>query len=281
MSATQIYRTLLPTLTTALHSFQSSSSKFRIVHTLRSSSATPKSLLILDSSFNPPNLAHLLLTTSALSSFPTPAPRLLLLFSTHNADKAPSAASFPQRLALMAVFATDLIQRLSHPPQVDIGLTTLPYYTDKSAAIVADGYCPGAKHTHLMGFDTLTRFLAPKYYPKFDPPLSALEPYFEAGHGLRVTIRPSEEWGTVEEQRGFVEGLGKGEMERDGGRREWMERIEMVEQVEEEDVSSTRARRAAKSGRWEEVARVCTERVAEVLREEGIYADDDRGAKMA
>ncbi|PNS13989.1 hypothetical protein CAC42_6502 [Sphaceloma murrayae] len=289
------FRALLSELSTALKSFQSSSCKFRIVRTIPPSapSASPHTLLILDSSFNPPSRAHLHLAASALAksslaSHPSPH-RLLLLFSTHNADKAPSAASFDQRLALMILFAQDLHSHLSSSPDhdaphIDIGLTAAPYYTDKSTAIATDGardYPDSPRHIHLMGFDTITRFLAAKYYPSFSPPLSALEPYFGAGHGLRVTLRPSEEFGTVEEQRAWIARLAEGELEDEGGRREWGRSIEVVEAGEGVGVSSTKVRRAAKEGEWEEVQRLCTLRVAGAVREGGFYEADDRGAKMA
>lgn len=300
------YRKLVPQLGSALKTFQSSGSKFTVLKTVRPSKLTPedpqppsqdespRTLFILDSSFNPPSIAHRALAMSALQrkssdAFPKPH-RLLLLFATMNADKAPSAASFDQRLTLMTVFATDLIQSLEGQSEeysvvpVDIGVTTVPYYTDKSAAIEAEGaewYPDKPKHTHLVGFDTLTRFFAAKYYPKFDPPFSALNPYFDAGHRLRVTLRPDDEYGSIEEQRAFVERLGKGEMEKDGGKPEWAEQVELVPPNAKVGVSSTKVRKAAKRSDWTEVAELCTPGVSEYVRSEKLYEDDDRGAKMA
>lgn len=292
-------RNILPQLETALKSFQSSDSKFRIVQSINpysSSPPSPKTLFILDSSFNPPSRAHLALARSALHSSSTKqhqSPfRLLLLFSTHNADKAPSAASFPQRLALMTIFAEDLLKDLqsaaSHGdytlPAVDIGLTTAPYYTDKSLAISSEGaesYPDSPKHVHLLGFDTITRFFAAKYYPKFDPPLSALNPYFDQGHRLRVTLRPSDEFGTVESQQEFIDRLARGEMEHEGGKREWASQVEVVHAGEGVGVSSTRVRKAAKNQNWDEVRQLCTEGVGKAVQEGTIYETDDRGAKMA
>ncbi|KAL2352781.1 hypothetical protein BJ546DRAFT_1027821 [Cryomyces antarcticus] len=297
-------RSLLPTLTSALQSFQSSSSKFQIVRTVNPSStsspppANPKTLYILDSSFNPPSIAHLALATSALTSASSQhharPHRLLLLFSTHNADKAPSAASFPQRLVLMTLLAEDLLSTFQPPSSsapahedadalaVDIGLTTAPYYTDKSAAIAAsDVYPSHPVHIHLVGFDTLTRFFNAKYYPDFDPPLSAVAPFFDAGHRLRVTLRPDDEFGSAAQQREYLAKIARGEREGEGARREWAELIEMVDADESVGVSSTRVRRAAKKGDWEEVERLCTRGVAEWVREEKLYEGDDRGSKMA
>ena len=257
-SSRTLYKNLTTQLSTALKDFQSSNSTFRLLQTVNSTTLTPESasppttqpqtLIVLDSSFNPPSTAHLHLALSALSndSKPiktTPGPhRLLLLFSTLNADKAPSAASFAQRLTLMTIFAADLQKTLQTPPYasthssdipIDIGVTKAPYYTDKAAAIATT---PEGKHwypnspaqIHLIGFDTLTRFFAPKYYSSFNPPLSALEPYFAAGHGLRATLRPGDDFGSEEEQRAFVRNLADRGLEAEGGKMEWAERVELV-----------------------------------------------------
>ncbi|KAK5702070.1 hypothetical protein LTR97_004890 [Elasticomyces elasticus] len=296
------YRSLVPQLASALDSFRSSGSKFRVLKTVTPSNLSPqdpssasagdspKTLFILDSSFNPPSIAHQTLAASALhkscsDGHPKPH-RLLLLFATMNAEKAPSAAAFEQRLTLMTVFAADLLQTLKDSKDhstvsIDIGVTSLPYYTDKSAAINTEGtewYPSKPAHVHLVGYDTITRFFAPKYYPKFDPPLSALDPYFEAGHGLRVTLRPDNEFGTIEEQRAFVKRLETGEMEAVGGKKEWVKQVELVEPNARSGVSSTKIRKAAKRGDWEEVGELCTPGVVEYVKSEGLYADDDRAS---
>ena len=317
-------RSQVPNLNSALHAFQSSSSSFRVLHTLnaRLSSTSPRTLLILDSSFNPPSRAHLALVTSLFKNasestregqkYPKPW-RLLLLFSTHNADKAPSAATFEQRLAMMCVFAEDLLDTLCggsssaeesssqisteaeveaarQPfdiPPIDVGVTTEPYYTNKSTAIEFSSptYYPAPpnhpRHVHLCGFDTLTRVLNPKYYQSFTPPLSALDPYFSAGHGFRVMQRPDEEYGSAQQQDQFLFDLAGGAMRRAGGREEWAMKIDMVEGEAEIGVSSTRVRRAAKAGEWDEVRKLCTTGVTEWIKEQAIYEGDDRGAKMA
>lgn len=299
-------RPLVKELGAALRSFQESGSDFRILKTVTTDGLTaeepspptkddsPKTVFILDSSFNPPSVAHRTLAMSALhkpnsDKFSRPH-RLLLLFATMNADKAPSAASFDQRLTLMSVFASDLIKSLKEQSTdhsvvpVDIGVTTVPYYTDKSAAIESEGrewYPDTPKHIHLIGYDTLTRFFAAKYYQKFDPPFSALNPYFDAGHRLRVTLRPDDDYGSIDDQRAFVKKLENGEMEKDGGKREWAKQVDLVPPSPKAGVSSTRIRRAAKNEDWDELGQLCTEGVAEWVKSEWLYADDDRGAKMA
>lgn len=296
-------RSLLPDLESALDSFTSSPSKFRVVRTINATPTQPKTLYILDSSFNPPSIAHLALATSALKQH---APsehspyRLLLLFSTHNADKAPSPASFAQRIALMTVFAEDLSQSLKNATpslgadianiSIDIGLTKEPYYSDKSVAITETTppfYSSSPVHVHLVGYDTLIRFCNPKYYPKYDPPLSALKPFFEAGHKLRVTQRPtdpndgsSDAFGSIEEQQKYLQDLKAGGQENAGFEPAWGNNIDMTQADEGVGVSSTRIRNAAKEGEWDEVGKLCTEGVAAWIKDQKLYSKDATGKKM-
>ncbi|KAK3396919.1 hypothetical protein B0T20DRAFT_440301 [Sordaria brevicollis] len=135
----------------------------------------PHTLIVLDSSFNPPTLAHLRMATSAVEDIirrkgsgetDIEGLRLLLLLAVVNADKAPKPASFDQRLAMMWAFARDVQHALrgeedelpevlaSGPgpkPQitnneekegpkglditVDIALTAKPFFHEKSRAM--------------------------------------------------------------------------------------------------------------------------------------------------
>ncbi|KAF2625341.1 Nucleotidylyl transferase [Macroventuria anomochaeta] len=295
-------RSILPDLESALTSFAHSSSKFHVVRTVNPTNTQPKTLYILDSSFNPPSIAHLSLVQSALKSHGRSEHnpyRLLLLFSTQNADKAPSPASFVQRIALMTIFAEDFSQTLKKSSagtdladlSIDIGLTKEPYYSDKSIAIrdtTPPFYSSNPIHVHLTGYDTLIRFCNPKYYPKYDPPLSALKPFFDAGHKLRVTQRPSDpsdkssnEFGTVEEQQKYVNDLRDGAREKDGFKSQWGNNIDMVEANEGVGISSTRVRNAAKEGKWDVVEGLCTKGVAAWLKDQTLYSGDASGKKLS
>jgi len=90
----------------------------------------------------------------------------------HNADKKAAPAPFEQRLAMMVKFAEDLHEkmvdieahtgqgepRISEDLVIDVGLTKLPYYNDKSVAIEENkDYAGSPMHIHLTGFDTYTR----------------------------------------------------------------------------------------------------------------------------
>jgi nicotinamide-nucleotide adenylyltransferase len=170
---------------------------------------------------------------------------------------------------------------------IDIGLTKEPYYSDKSTAIketTPPFYPSSPTHVHLVGYDTMIRFCNPKYYPEHDPPLSALKPFFEAGHKMCVTERPtdpndssSSEFGTVEEQKRYIEDLRNGEREKEGFEPHWGNNIDMMQAEEGVGISSTRVRRAAKRGDWTEVGMLCTEGVAAWIRDQSLYSEDASG----
>ncbi|KAK4198644.1 hypothetical protein QBC40DRAFT_266526 [Triangularia verruculosa] len=205
-------RALTTFFTQALASFRATSSKFEVICTVPQSSVDtrendgrptlprplpprtrPSTLVILDSSFNPPTRAHLRMATSAIppqaqepeTSQPrqkdaeetggrAEAARLLLLLSVNNADKAPKPALFHHRLLLMWAFAQDVQSFLKKEDKpeisVDIGLLTLPFFHEKSEAIdQAEFYRHGSKEGRmeqimLVGYDTLIRVFNPKYY---------------------------------------------------------------------------------------------------------------------
>lgn len=162
---------------------------------------------------------------------------------------------------------------------IDIAVTKAPYYTDKSTAIGASDpdsgrppfYPDSPRHVHLLGFDTVTRFFNPKYYTSFDPPLSALSPYFDSGHGLRVTLRPEDSSGDEADQRAWLKRLEDGGLESEGGKRAWASQIELVKPNKQLGVSSTRIRKAATAGQWDIVGNLCSDSVAEWVKECGLY----------
>ncbi|KAM0316214.1 hypothetical protein ACHAPQ_011380, partial [Fusarium lateritium] len=238
-------RALVSSFSRALTSFQSSSDTFRILCTLPHTSNVPaprrpghsvRDLVILDSSFNPPTLAHASMARSALS--PEGRQRLMLLLSVNNADKAPKPASFPIRLSMMEAMGREL---LDEGVEIDVAVTTMPFFHDKAKAIAELGFYTGTEdggqptQTFLAGFDTIVRIFNPKYYDEGIQ--SALGPFFD-NCKVRVTTRPDETWGGVEEQRAW---LTKERVRNVGGDEAWVDRVDMVEGREgDEDVSSSR-----------------------------------------
>ncbi len=323
--------------TRALSSFQSSGSKFQVVCTAAPSQprrgldhgnpaplpprARPRTLIVLDSSFNPPTRAHLRMATSAIRGLTLnqghrlSAVRLLLLLSVNNADKGVKPAAFDKRLAMMWAFARDVQHTLRNAAElasvegqdgseagagagavsVDLGLATVPYFHDKSAALAeSEFYNPegdqdGAGETEqvfLVGYDTLIRILNPKYYGPPDstgqpavvestPMRKALDPFF-ARATLRVTMRTDDEWGGAEEQRAYLDGLMRAEgLRKLGGSKDWGNRIEMVEGrgAGADIISSTYARTAAKARAWDQLDSMVTPEVRWWIEWENLYAE--------
>lgn len=306
------YTTMLPRLQSALRAFQSSNKPFALVPTTTTTTTTTaaaaaaprkcNTLVILDSSFNPPTVAHMAMATSALHDLRTQRDiagalqggnaatthrhsddgvRLLLLLAVNNADKAPKPASFEQRLLMMQYFAED-IQRAWREAQaqgeldelpVDIGLTTHPYFHDKSAAIASSPeyeFAPSSsEQVFLAGYDTLIRIFNPKYYtteePNTTPMQAALDPFLARAR-LRITMRTDAEWGGRAEQEEFADRLANGdELEKVGGRRGWAKRVEMVEGLDGSDglvLSSTEARAAIEQGQWEWLRKIVSASVS-------------------
>jgi nicotinamide-nucleotide adenylyltransferase len=220
---------------------------------------------------------------AALRDTQLPAPhQLLLLFSTANADKAPKPASFLQRIAMITLFAEELQHRFQselHRDDVpiDIGLVNTPYYVDKSSAISnADPavYAASPKHVHLMGYDTFVRFLAPKYYQSFDPPLSALNPYFDAGHEVQVLLRTENADAAakdMEDQESYVRSLKDGSFESSGFKSEWTDRIGLLKRDTAGGISSTSAREAAEKQDWSGLESLCPAGVAAWIMDQKLY----------
>jgi len=321
---------LLPFFTTALQQFQHSKNTFAVLCSVTATTiladelsspsplrSTPPILLVLDSSFNPPTVAHRRMVLSALSSNvdkdierPTIPSRVLLLLAINNADKSPQPAAFPERLAMMYIFAEDLLlsrQQTQQPGNnsmttsstnrrsgsldgIDIAVTTEPYFHDKSAAVQNSGFyydLPASteekaqeyrhhrqmEQVYLTGFDTLIRIFNSKYYPGQD--MSAvLDPFF-AHSSLRVTMRTDADWGDAAAQWQYLDDLRAGRLDEMGGKGGWIEKISMVEgRKEGEDVvSSTKVRDAVKSADWDRLGSLTGAGIAEWVRRQKLYEE--------
>ncbi|KAK0614882.1 hypothetical protein B0T17DRAFT_370798 [Bombardia bombarda] len=316
-------RQILDFFSHALASFQSSASKFQVVCTIPPTSSLhattsghvaddlpkplpprtrPRTLIILDSSFNPPTIAHLRMATSAIRAQKKLDPstlRLLLLLAVNNADKAPKPAAFGQRLAMMWAFAQDIRKQQEEGQglSIDVALSTQPYFHAKSAAIAEADFYNGhgdgnnnggadenTEQVILAGYDTLIRILNPKYYgwpadieteTETKPIQKALDPFF-ARAKLRVTMRTDDEWGSRDEQLAYLQDLLDSEgLSKIGGSKNWGGRIEMVEGRKdgEDVVSSTYARDAARERDWDRLAKMVTPEVWRWVEGEGLYSD--------
>ncbi|KAI1269417.1 hypothetical protein F5Y18DRAFT_97757 [Xylariaceae sp. FL1019] len=325
----------------ALNSFQLSDSTFRVLCSIVSSAVPdtihaqppilpPKIILVLDSSFNPPTQAHRRMALSALSdpryqpgeavddlviearglSEVASTSRVLLLLAINNADKAPKPAGFPERLAMMHIFAQQLVEEsaekrspVAHGEEganggagceaVDIAVTTEPYFHAKCQAIATSDFYSGTEYAdslasavsidnaidseqvYLAGFDTLVRIFNPKYYPDNSMKRS-LDPLF-AHSSLRVTMRTGDEWGGTAQQIAYLDDLRAGKLEEAGGRVEWLEKVEMVQgrKDDEEIVSSTKIRDAVRGQDWDALKLLVSTDIVAFIREHGLYCKED------
>lgn len=184
-------------------------------------------------------------------------------------------------------------------PVIDIAITKEPYFTDKATSIAQSNIyttspassssngeddAPGVEQVHITGFDTLTRIFTSKYYPHSDPPLSALEPFLSR-HRIHATIRVESssandddlesEFGTVEKQKAYLDGLARGSLEGEGLKREWMDHVQLAvdESGEADGVSSTGARECVKNGEDEDLGRYVCEGVKDWILQRGLYRE--------
>ena len=279
----------------SLQAFASSPQTIEILRTLPHNppkhSSPPKTLYVLDSSFNPPTRAHLRLCTSALlhDRSQTVPKRLLLLLATQNADKAPKPATFEHRLAMISIFAEELVKETTAQSHgeflvVDVGITKKARFVDKARVIEEcgdysytddKGEKEPVEQVHLTGFDTLIRLLDIKYYPPSHT-LAPLERLFEK-HRVRATRRTDDAWGGRDEQNKFMTNLQKGNMEDKGGKKEWAKRIDLVEgrKEGEEIVSSTKVREASKRRDQVALMKLVTDGVGRWIFDEKLYVDED------
>ncbi|KAJ6439444.1 cytidylyltransferase [Purpureocillium lavendulum] len=280
-----------------------------------------RSLIVLDSSFNPPTRAHAQMVRSAVRDAERgrepggATTRVMLLLAVNNADKAPKPASFPVRLCMMEAFARELLGREgaardAPAPQgtelhdarieVDVAVTTMPYFHDKAGAIATSGfYGQGGddvpEQVFLAGYDTLIRIFNPKYYGgeqdssdgspaarqgRETPMQAALGPFFARAR-LRVTTRPDDGWGGLEEQREYVRALDEGgKLDAVGGKGEWARRVDVVgggggaDDGDMAGVSSSRARDVVRERKEDgELVRLVGEEVRAWIEREDLYRE--------
>ncbi|KAI6123534.1 hypothetical protein EV401DRAFT_2260607 [Pisolithus croceorrhizus] len=152
---------------------------------------------VLDSSFNPPTLAHLALAKSrppspegttdhGVSASENDYDARLLLLSVRNAEKSlmPGDATYVQRLEMMYLLSLDgrhgLLISADINDNVAIAIIDQPIFVGKSTILhsflrsrlaslhlslsAGTEAIHRPKLTFLMGFDTLVRLFSPKYY---------------------------------------------------------------------------------------------------------------------
>lgn len=174
-----------------------------------SGASPPQHISVLDSSFNPPTLAHLSLALipPALVEEDIISPRHiahLLLLSVRNADKGlkPGDPSLPQRLQMMILLAEEMENRLSaasvsNSPMLAVATIDEPTFVGKSTKLLQyfRGVYPDAveaqlpRLTFVLGFDTIIRLFNPKYYGSDDGMIASLDTFFLKDHSSVMCAR--------------------------------------------------------------------------------------------
>jgi nicotinamide-nucleotide adenylyltransferase len=210
---------------------------------------------VLDSSFNPPTLAH-----RALALLPVaPVDARLLLLSVRNADKVPRPgdASPVQRV--------EMIVRLAHEVNAAVGLVDAPAFVHK-AEILRAALPAGAQLTFIQGIDTLERFLAPRYYG--DGSITAMHA------ALRRFFAPDGDNSRIICARRVMELADpQGESAIFEAAREWVEanRINIVDidnELQTFSSSEVRAKVRAKDSSWRQMV---PDGIAEYIEEHNLY----------
>ncbi|CAE6442599.1 unnamed protein product [Rhizoctonia solani] len=242
----------------AINRLRSGQSKFELVH--RPNGSWPGTngphISVLDSSFNPPTNAHAALASQPSQLSQSSGTRLLLLLSISNVDKVPKPGdAIPeQRLEMMVALAQKLGQ------DVAVGAVNEPTFVGKSEILREHCSDTGKPElTFLMGWDTIVRFFAPRYYPSPSQMLSKLRTFFNEEGSSIVCARRGSHPDTEEEE--FLRSEYVQEFY-DAGKIKITDLDQSVK-----DISSTDVRK----GTIETAERYCPKEVVEIIKREQLY----------
>ncbi|CAE6519450.1 unnamed protein product [Rhizoctonia solani] len=225
-------------------------SRFELVHRPTAHWPSGSQISVLDSSFNPPTNAHAALAFQSADS------SRLLLFSVSNVDKTPKKgdATSVQRLEMIVALAEHL------GGDVGVGAVNEPTFVGKSTILrECLGTANEPKLTFLMGWDTITRFFAPRYYPSPSAMVSKLRTFFNDERSSLVCARRGSHPDSEEE--GFLHSEYVREFY-DGGR---IKIVDLDSQVR--DISSTDVR----NGTIETAEKDCPKEVVDIIKREKLY----------
>ncbi|CDH13288.1 related to Promoter of filamentation protein 1 [Zygosaccharomyces bailii ISA1307] len=169
------------------HAFCEQKLSFQVIYGAREVTS-PKGLLVLDSSFNPPHSAHYNLVKRAIKHYNTQPLHVILLLSVNNADKAPKPATFEKRMEMMCIMA-DILEKENI--SASVGITTYGKFVNKDKVLRRD-FFKGGLVSYLVGFDTIIRVLNPKYYLPQSVP-DALGEFMESTNFFCLTRKSDQE----------------------------------------------------------------------------------------
>lgn len=239
-------------------------------------------LAILDSSFNPPTLAHQAIISSSYLGQSNPYTARLLLYTPKNAAKTPTArdATPLQRLEMMSLLSSSLHSLEASKNQEESIATALihaPTFAAKASILrsyIVNELNLGqrgeeADLSFLVGMDTLVRIFDPNYYPEGEMQTKLdgffLPPPRGAGANLVCARR-----GTTPADREFEENL----LKRDDIK-PWVEngKVKVLGDGRDgwEDVSSTLVRECVRKSDWESVNKLLGEEMSLYIQKEELY----------
>jgi len=171
-----------------------------LTHGSAAHSGPLRSVAVLDSSFNPPTVAHQFLLETVADRFGVE--QKLLLLASVNADKAVHGATLPQRLQMMQLLAQD-----DRSSRTLCAATAHPLFVDKAAALRA-ACADDARVLVICGYDTWIRIADPKYYEQSGGVSRALSRLFELVEVVVASRAPASGGGapqpSLEEQAAAV-----------------------------------------------------------------------------
>ena len=198
-------------------------------------------MLILDSSFNPPTIAHIALIDHALEQLSQA--HVVLLLAITNADKTHAPSELPLRLELMKAIIPHLMAKHPKLSNASIAVTKHAKFADKCTSFSAPLY-------FILGMDTLVRVLDPKYYTDYT---SSLEGLFSRVTGFIIFDRAETSY------------------DRKSIPTQWQDKITFSQAPESESVSSTAVRKAIAAGKWDVVNHLCIEPVIQLIQQHELY----------
>ncbi len=227
-------------------------------------------------------------SSSSSSSSSDPYTARLLLLSARNVDKSlkPGDATLDQRIEMMILEADEMFD--NGEKNVGVGALNCPTFVGKSEIVLkwlkevripevlgrnGEGEGVEIELTFLIGTDTLTRLFEPKYYitpsSSTSPTTamqSSLNTLFTINNCSIVSAHRSSSLSSRLAESQFIESSVECQDRVNRGDIRFLDLGK-----EEMDMSSTKVRAAVRRG--EGVEGLCGKRIAEYVREKGLYKD--------
>jgi len=236
---------------------------------------------VLDSSFNPPTLAHQAMLLNCAKKFPSDC--YLLLLSTSNADKgeifdvkendSPQTLRRPNgpeeggtlgRLLMMKTLAEDLHQDL---PNLAVASTAAALFVDKIKAISGFFAPLPSESMFVVGADTLIRIFDRKYYTSVEEMCKQLRVFFSGASFVYANRVGSPDLEGLLSESGPLADEVRALLV------EFKQKILSVEISERlQTLSSTQARKLLHEGASTDVSGILSSRVSSFIQTHKLYA---------